>query len=277
MSEKKILISVSEYKNLKTIEEKYHQTLGMFNSVPNIIITNSTCYTLLAIESFFCFSENSTPSTSGNNPSGSGSGSSTDTKQEGFGLNPDFISRITAIVTEQLSKQQEGFNKVQSRPIVSKTQNYEYSSTPLVSTNVVPSKTTPPVVFDTQIFENIQDDPFDQNRLLKRVPVKLQANAKNLLKALDERPDELTWDSTGNIFINQNAIPSADMFNIFPRLFKKQHPKRMKGFQDVVQKLKSMGLAHLIQTPSTPKIKQEGEGNTKSEKIGDIQWWYIGD
>lgn len=79
---------------------------------------------------------------------------------------------------------------------------------------------------------------------------------------------------SGTVYIDQHSLPESDAFNLFPRLFKKNHPKRLREFQDVVTKIKSMGLGHLIEMTDNRK----GEGSSDQDKsVSNVQWWYIGE
>lgn len=210
----------------------------------------------------------------------SSSNTEASTSQEGFGLDPDFITRVATKVTEELNRQKRNSEEAETRPIVSNYPAYDRSQ-PYMSSSVIPAKTLPPVSFDQQRFPNEMSDDFDQKRLLRKVPKNFKIQASNLLKQFEERANELTWDSSGVVYIDQQSIPNSDIFDIFPRLFQKRHPKRIIGFQDFYQKVKSMGLAHLIVLPkvsATSTIKIEKKNPSLIFKRQDeLQWWYIGD
>jgi len=124
-------------------------------------------------------------------------GLGTGLEQQGFGiLDADFVSRIATAVSAQLAKQEQEKNLAHTRPIVSNYQYYE-KSLPLTTSDVQPALTTPPVQFDTQVFQNAMNNSFDQKRLLKLIPNPYKKSAKSLLEILDQRANELTWDSSG--------------------------------------------------------------------------------
>ena len=130
-----------------------------------------------------------------NEPSKEEPSTSHSKEQEGYGgPDADFISKIASLVKDQLSKERLQESETNIRPIVANEQFYRL---PLVSSSVMPENTTPPVPFDTQIAQNDLNDCFDHKHLLRRVPKKFQTKARNLLNAIDERPNELTWDSSG--------------------------------------------------------------------------------
>lgn len=184
-------------------------------------------------------------------------------------------------MTEQLAKQHAKEEQFKNTP------KGVYPA--ILNASVEDANTVPPIPFDSQVFQNDMNNSFDHKILLKRVPSKFQDRAKALIYAFDERPNDLTWDSAGNVFVNQVSLPGADIYEIFPKLFQKNQPKRMKGFLDVVNQIKTMGLLHLIHHPShnvqveaksRSSIDQLGSGKEEQKqgptKMAD-QWWYIGD
>lgn len=193
-----------------------------------------------------------------------------DPQQIGFGLEPDFISRVATLVANQLNKTSQENDVRQEIALAQIPRPVE-----LPGCIVVPEKTAPPINYDVQAFQNDPNDGFDEKYLLRQVPKKSQAQAQNLLKVLNERANELTWSSSGSVFVDGTSIPNSDIFKIFPSLFKKQSPKRMKGFQEFVQKLRSMGLCHLIPIKETQAISTSQAHKAKNESIS--QWWYIGE
>jgi len=114
--------------------------------------------------------------------------------QQGFGLDADFITRITKLVTAQIKR--DNAEETQSRPVVS---NYKYydRSDPVVTSEVKTVQPDQPQRFSTEVFQNDLNDSFDHKRLLKQVPKRFHEKAKHLINALDDRANELTWDSSG--------------------------------------------------------------------------------
>ena len=177
--------------------------------------------------------------------------------QDGSGqLDPTFVSRIASLVQAEITKNKFNEDKKSATllPVVSNYRSYERSN-PLEA-----------------VFQNSMNDAFDHQRLLKKVPKQFQSEAKSILDALNDQSNDLTWDSVGTIYIDQQAIPNSDIYDIFPRLFKKQKPKRMPGFLEFEKKLQSMNLNHFFENS-----KQSGKGNLSAQKIEcSEQWWYIG-
>ena len=163
------------------------------------------------------------------------SGSSIIKDQDGFGIDPEFVSKVATLVTSRLSKQRrlEEVNQIKAQKNIP-------------SSEVLEANTFPPIHFNTEVFQNDLNTQFDQKVLLQTVPEKFKSQAKSLLEVFDDRSNEFTWDRMGNIYVDQVSIPNANMFKIFPKLFQKSQPKRLSGLQDVKNKIKSMGLNYLI-------------------------------
>ena len=109
------------------------------------------------------------------------------------------------------------------------------------------------------------------------MPQKYRKNASSLLQHFNSRPNEVTYDSSGIIYIDTVAIPNSDIFVYFPYLFKAKHRKNLIGFSDFKQKIIDMGLSKLIF-----KSEKNFEVYTKSEKKAksngddkEINWWFI--
>ena len=139
--------------------------------------------------------------------------------------------------------------------------------------------TTPPVHFGVVLKETDLSDRFDEDALLRKIPKSHHKNAALLLKAFDERPNELTWDSSGNIYIDEKVIPNASIFDLFPLLFKKKASKKHNGLLDFLAKIKSMNLISLIQLqvpsklpslPSTDLISPTPSSSSQN-------WWFLGE
>ena len=154
-------------------------------------------------------------------------------------------------------------------------QNYEVSQPTTLSNEVIP-KTFPPLNFDNKVQQNDLNDRFDETGLLKRIPKPFKKKASALLQIFDERPNEITWDSSGNIYLDEQSLPGANIFELFPYLYRKRSPKSLVGLTDVVNKLHSMGVAHLINRsmPSGKKVNEKSERSQKNELPDN--WWYLG-
>ena len=113
---------------------------------------------------------------------------------------------------------------------------------------------------------------------MKKVPKPFKKKAATLLQIFDERPNEITWDSSGNIYLDEQSLPGSNIFDLFPYLFRKRSPKSLTGLSDFVEKLKSMGLGHLISNSLLLK-KGFSVGSTKTNletTEPPKNWWYLG-
>ena len=154
--------------------------------------------------------------------------------------------------------------------------NYERAEPTVVT--VEASNTNPPIHFSTPITETDMNDTFDEQALLKKVPKPFKEKAKTLLKTFDERPNELTWDASGHIYIDEKVIPNCNIFELFPSLFRKKIAKNQDGMLDFLGKISSMGLTHLIRADisSFPKETKPTVPATSLTSTTP-NWWYIGE
>ena len=186
-----------------------------------------------------------------------------------------FINQVAQKVAENLSQNQFGFGS----KFASINPNWKFyeRAEPTVVADGRPN-TAPPLNFSVPLHETDLNDTFDEAALLKKVPKRFKEKASQLLEKFDERPNELTWDASGNIYINEQVIPNANIFKFFPFLFKRSYPKSLPGFADFKNQIDAMGLAHLLHpltkrgnTPNLPK----NETSTASSSTDN--WWYIGE
>lgn len=114
--------------------------------------------------------------------------------------------------------------------------------------------------------------------MLKSIPTKYRRQAAALLSQFNERGNELTWNSDGIIFIDQTAIPQSDIFVLFPYLFKFKHPKNLQGYSDFAQKIKEMGLEHLILRRTFSKESKQNitMQQTPKNETSSENWWFLG-
>lgn len=119
---------------------------------------------------------------------------------------------------------------------------------------------------------------FDEKKLLQRIGKEHRTRAQHLLHKLQERPNELSFDSSGTIYIDEESIPNSNIFKWLPLLFKKRTPKGINGFENFRLKLEQMGLGHLVQYPidhkKASKIDDAIGGSFSSKN--NSNWWYLG-
>ena len=178
------------------------------------------------------------------------------------------MDQIAEAVIRKIDSQNGGINP--------RWRNYERSEPTIVT--VATSNTETPSHFTTPIVETDMNDSFDEVNLLKKIPKPFKKNAALLLKEFDKRPNELTWDSNGHIYIEEKVIPNANIFVLFPRLFSKRATKQTPGMADFLDKVAAMGLNHLVRSDlhktkdKVPKIE-----NTSKSSKASANWWYIGE
>lgn len=133
-------------------------------------------------------------------------------------------------------------------------------------------------VFNAPVFKNDTNDVFDESRLLGFVPKSKRKQAQELLKLFDKYASEITWNSSGIIYIEQVAIPNSNIFITFPYLFKASVPKNLPGFKELVQKIVDLGFGHLIsfKHSKTNKIAQVPPTNLNLPNEENVPWWYLG-
>ena len=124
-----------------------------------------------------------------------------------------------------------------------------------------------------KIFSDIQ-------HLINVTPTGSKRKAANLLKKIQERPNELTFDSFGRIIIDGIGLPSSNIFVIFPLLFKGKKESSLIGFKELKNKLEEMGLTEYFKMQvgrgrQKMKIKQT---STFDPNYADKNqpWYYIG-
>ena len=137
----------------------------------------------------------------------------------------------------------------------------------------------PPVNYDHTFVKTDLNDKADEKKVLHSVPKKYWPNAMRLLRAFDEKSEQLTYDCSGTIYIDQVAIPGSNIFLFMPLLFKKKNPD-LAGFADFVAKITDMGLDHFItyrmkQIKLVTKTSQNANASA-SPMLDNDNWWYIG-
>lgn len=88
--------------------------------------------------------------------------------------------------------------------------------------------------------------------------------------------NELTWSSSGTIFIDGISIPDSNIFQLFPYLFRAKRPKDLIGFDDFTNKIIEMGLNDFIyKKPKTYQAKVNPTTTSKSDQTKDVDWWFL--
>jgi hypothetical protein len=100
------------------------------------------------------------------------------------------------------------------------------------------------------------------------------------LKYFNQNGEKITFNSAGTIFIDQVALPSSNIFEIFPILFKRKNLKRrIPGLNDFLEKLQELGLNHLVLLNKiTTKTNQNQKKNLEDHGLKNeaSNYWYLG-
>jgi hypothetical protein len=116
----------------------------------------------------------------------------------------------------------------------------------------------------------------DEARLLNAIPSRFKKNASALLEEINSRGNELTWNTNGTIFVKQTSIPTSNIFEIFPLLYKVKKPiKIVPGLLECISQINDMGLSNLIVQKET-KSSQKPDSKNSSSDGSSSHWWYIG-
>jgi hypothetical protein len=149
------------------------------------------------------------------------------------------------LLVEKLKLENSQIQQVGSGNFVILSNALDQLETPVLQEH--PNSDKPLINYSVPIIKNDDNDNFDESALLHLIPEKDKFNAKCLLSKLETRGSELTWNSSGVVFIDNISIPNSNVFMIYPHLFQKCLPKReISGLKEVIQKLDDMGLKKLI-------------------------------
>lgn len=206
--------------------------------------------------------------------------------QSGFGNNitSDFISQISKAVSDQLANE---YNLKQLQTLLTNS-NSETKQTGTGFEDLLPNKIdhvdldiTPLPASENIIEKSIPHDDFDTKKLINLVPLPFHKKAQLLLQKINEFPLDITYNTAGDLFINSQSIPNANIYEIFPNLYKKRSKKHIPGFEEMVNKLAELNLGYLftkgilktLKRPKHYKIDPCINENYKKVKY----WWFIGD
>jgi len=87
------------------------------------------------------------------------------------------------------------------------------------------------------------------------VPKNRRKNASQLLKQLELRSSEISFDSSGLVLIDGVGLPGSNIFLLFPFLFKKEKPS-LPGLEEFLNKLREMKLQEYF-LDNVPKKKKK--------------------
>jgi|LakMenE18May11ns_1017448.scaffolds.fasta_scaffold9749403_1 hypothetical protein len=200
--------------------------------------------------------------------------------------------RELTLLVDKLKLENSQFQQVGSGNFVIEPNALDQLETPVLQE--YPNSDQPLINYSVSMIKNDDNDNYDESALLHLIPEKDKFNAKCLLSKLETRGSELTWNSSGVVFIDNISIPNSNVFMIYPHLFQKSLPKsQIPGLKEVIKKLEDMGLKKFILVSDVCKDKElaesvgaaVGAGQTIEEK-SDIEvlpqtdvedeWYYLG-
>jgi len=129
-------------------------------------------------------------------------------------VNTNFIETIVAKVLDTLNQQQA--NKNLDGP---KSQTGEGVDLLPPTASFVESNVIPPLASGSLKVKSTQHDKFDDKKLLDSIPKQFLKRATILLNKIKNAPLQIDFNSKGDLFIDGENIPDANIFLIFPELF----------------------------------------------------------
>ncbi|MDP2788491.1 MAG: hypothetical protein Q8O46_00355, partial [bacterium] len=200
--------------------------------------------------------------------------------QEGKGIasspfSDDVLKHLSELVTKQIVSQ---FNLL-PRSAVGQSGSGQDDLLPEFPEQVAQEQAVeivPSIVKKSQL-----SDSFDDEKLLGLVAKGSETKAKLLLKQLQKHPNDISWTSNGVIFMDQNSLPDSNIYDIFPKLFKKMsHPERIFYLFDVVTKISTLGYAHLINKSLTAGLRRQfpiqNQDGILKNMSSSKHWFYLG-
>lgn len=82
------------------------------------------------------------------------------------------------------------------------------------------SRSNPPLVLPEVVKKNDQNSIFDEDFLIEKIAPSLQKKAKLLIDAFNKNPQQVSWNETGALMINEQGVPNANIYQLLPAVFK---------------------------------------------------------
>ena len=144
------------------------------------------------------------------------------------------------------------------------------------------SRSSPPLVLAVVEKKNVENSSTAENILLSKVAPSFRPKAKSLLEAFNKNPQQLTWNDEGELIINNESVPNANVFHLLPAVYKTSITKNksLPGFIEFVNQIGAMGLAHLISPKLLRGFKRKNKIQNQAELYKDVikndKWFYLG-
>lgn len=196
--------------------------------------------------------------------------------------NPNVISQIASAVAEQLNQQ---FNLSALQSLLHQKET-EQTGKGAADNDLVPPTAShstlevePPPASDTTITKSVSYDQFDIQKLINSVPRKFSKRAAQLLQNIKQRPLDISFKTNGDLYIDSQSVPSADIFQIFPELFVRKKKIILPGLSELATKIASLHWGHLISRGITKGLKRpknyKVHDNTAHSLKEFKNWWYM--
>jgi hypothetical protein len=142
----------------------------------------------------------------------------------------------------------------------------------------------PPIVAKQIDEKDDENSSAAEDYLLKSVPPRFREKTKQIINICNKSPQQLTWSRAGQIYINQQSVPLANIYKLLPAIFKPTSvTKQLPGFDELVTQIATMGFAHLMNPKLTRGLRRKPKSKIENENelYADIQkldkkWYYIG-
>jgi flagellar motor protein MotB len=124
-------------------------------------------------------------------------------------------------------------------------------------------------------------DEFDDQKLIELVPAGAKKRAGDLLKELKQFSSDISWTSNGVILIDQQSLPESNIFNLFPKLFKRlEFPDKVLYLDTVAAKIATLGLGRFINKRLTLGLSRRKVIPEQGQYLTEIKqakhWWFLG-
>lgn len=137
------------------------------------------------------------------------------------------------------------------------------------------------MIFPVPNRKNDHSDPLTEDSILANIGPYYHGKAKQLLAYFHENPQQLTWNSDGQVFIENESVPEANFFRLFPSLFSyKVSNNEMPGYAEFVSQIADMGLGHLVGQKMLRGFKRKFKIVNQNELYNTVKrndkWYFLG-
>lgn len=109
---------------------------------------------------------------------------------------------------------------------------------------------------------------------MKSLKQSTRKKAIALLNTIKEHGDQLTFDVTGNVFIDGDVLPNTNIYKLLINLFSGKNKE--PGFIDFVRKLQAIGLSRFIPKKVIPKDNLYVDNPNQLHPFNVEKWYYLG-